>query len=177
MQANKNKILLENYHSEFEEELENKIKMLQLLKYEPICYTRDLLEGHFTASAFIVNAAQNKTLLIKHLKLNKWLQPGGHCDGDSNLLNVALKEAQEETGLQNFIYENKIFDLDIHTIPERKGVPEHKHYDVRFLLTANESDSLVISDESVDLQWILLAEVPNFNGETSILRMVQKIKG
>jgi 8-oxo-dGTP pyrophosphatase MutT (NUDIX family) len=168
-------ILLEKYNSIYSEELDYKQNMLQLIELAPRCYSRDLLEGHFTASAFIVNNDCTKTLLVKHRKLNKWLQPGGHCDGEQNLLKVAIKEANEETGLSNFDTDSEIFDIDIHSIPERKGVPEHLHYDVRFLLISNENDELKISDESVDLQWIPLGQIVNYNPDASIMRMVNKV--
>lgn len=169
------KYLLEKYNSNYAEELEFRQKMLQLLEFEPLCYSRELFEGHFTASAFIVNTDCTKTLLVKHRKLNKWLQPGGHCDGEQNLLKVAIKEANEETGISNFESNSEIFDVDIHIIPERKGVPEHLHFDVRFLLIAIEAEELKISDESIDLQWIPLDQIENFNPEPSIMRMVNKV--
>ncbi|WP_020529239.1 NUDIX hydrolase [Flexithrix dorotheae] len=142
------------------------------------CFLRSNLKGQVTGSAWIIDPSKTFALFIHHKKLEKWLQPGGHSDGDGDILNVALKEAEEETGLQNFVKVNReIFDIDVHEIPERKGVPAHFHYDVRFAFMADKSQQLVISDESIDLKWIALDEIPDFNNEESILRLVRKTKG
>jgi 8-oxo-dGTP pyrophosphatase MutT (NUDIX family) len=170
------KLLLNKYLPTDKKEIDYKEKMLQLLDNEPLCFSRELLSGHFTASAFIVNQQKTHSLLIKHAKLNSWLQPGGHCDGDPDVENVAIKEVVEETGLVVEKSPNpKIFDLDIHTIPERKGVPEHLHYDVRFLFIVNENEKIQISDESTDLKWIPFSEIESYNIDESVRRMVEKI--
>lgn len=93
--------------------------------------------------------------LTLHKKLGFWLQLGGHADGDSNLLSVAIKEAYEESGLNNIsVLSEEIFDIDIHYIPKFKSVPGHYHYDVRFLLkNCDDDDKIKISDESNDLRW------------------------
>jgi 8-oxo-dGTP pyrophosphatase MutT (NUDIX family) len=168
--------LLENYFPDDLAEQTFKNKMVEFIKNEPNCFERSLLKGHITGSAFIVNVQKTKTLLVNHAKLNRWLQPGGHCDGDANVAKVSLKEALEETGLTQLqIRETEIFDIDIHTIPERKGVPEHLHYDVRFLIVADETEPIKISDESTDVKWIPIIAVEKYNNEESVLRMVRKI--
>src|SRR5690606_3265663 len=115
-------------------------------------------------------------LLVHHGKLNKWLQPGGHSDGDENTLAVALREAQEETGVLNFtIPSEAFFDLDIHPIPERKDMPTHFHYDVRFLFYASLNDPITVSEESHDVKWIALEEIAKKSGDNkSLLRMLEK---
>lgn len=139
------------------------------------CFERSLLIGHVTGSAWIVDKSRQFTLLTHHRKLDKWFQTGGHCDGDSDVLNVALKEAQEETGLTDIqIISPDIFDIDIHEIPERKGIPAHLHYDVRFLLEADMNEPLTVSSESTDLAWVAISEVQNLNDSESIMRMVLK---
>lgn len=168
--------LLNKYFPIDENEKIYRLKMLQLLENEPLCFSRELLSGHFTASAFIVNQQKTQTLLLKHAKLNCWLQPGGHCDGDPDVENVAIKEVLEETGLIVEKSPNpEIFDIDIHTIPERKSVPEHLHYDVRFLFLVDENDKIQISDESIDLKWIGFTEIESYNIDESVRRMVRKI--
>lgn len=113
---------------------------------------------------------------MHHAKLDKWLQPGGHADGDENVMNVALKELQEETGLmQASLNRDSIFDIDIHTIPARGDFPEHLHYDIRFLFSTDESDSLTINHESHDIQWVNLATLEKYSQEKSILRMKEKL--
>lgn len=139
------------------------------------CFDRELLIGHVTGSAWILDNSGQYVLLTHHRKLDKWFQPGGHCDGDSNVLNVALKEALEETGLERIeVVSDTIFDVDVHPIPERKGVPAHLHYDIRFLLKADKNLPLQITDESNDLAWVALSEVEKLNNSDSIMRMVRK---
>lgn len=163
------------HYSAGPEESETVRKFLELLEHSR-AYHRDHLPGHITGSAWIVNRALTKTVLIHHSKLQRWLQPGGHADGEMDILNVARREAEEETGLKKFaIPETRIFDLDIHLIPERKDFPQHWHYDVRFLFEASEDDPLIISDESTDLQWFELRSLKHLtNNNESIMRMVRK---
>src|SRR5690606_14170634 len=117
-------------------------------------FVRQRLEGHFTGSAWVVSADGQRTLLTHHRKLDRWLQPGGHADGDRDLAQVALREAQEETGLAGLRLETgEIFDLDRHWIPERAGVPGHWHHDVRYVVRAGADERFVVSDESHALAW------------------------
>jgi 8-oxo-dGTP pyrophosphatase MutT (NUDIX family) len=168
---------IEQFTTSFAEEKNFVRQFLDLLKH-PRCFHRDHLPGHITGSAWIVNDDRTKVLLVHHAKLNRWLQPGGHADGEEDVLNVALREAQEETGVLQFnLLQEKIFDLDIHPIPARKDFPEHLHYDVRFLFQANEKDKIIISDESHDVKWILLSELADYNPETSIQRLAKKLFG
>src|SRR5437899_1557771 len=113
---------------------EKSIKTLFLdLLHHPRAYHRDHLPGHITGSSWIVNEDFTKVLLILHAKLGRWLQPGGHADGDEHVLNVAMREAEEETGLSKLtLLGPGIFDLDVHPIPARKDFAAHDHYDVRF---------------------------------------------
>ena len=114
-------------------------------------------------------------MLTHHAKLNKWLQPGGHADGDENIFQVALREAEEETGLKSLQLLNPLpFDFDIHIIPARNNFPEHFHYDVRFIFGASAHETLSITDESNDLKWISLSEIESYTDNVSILRMKEK---
>jgi 8-oxo-dGTP pyrophosphatase MutT (NUDIX family) len=141
------------------------------------CFDRTLLKGHITGSAFIVDPERTKTLLTHHHFLDKWLQLGGHSDGDSDTLAVALREAREESGLATLAaVDENIFDVDIHPIPERKNEPEHYHYDIRFLVEADPGEPLQISSESKDLAWIPLNRTAEYTKEESLLRMVRKIR-
>ena len=153
-----------------------KIRFLELLHHED-AFQRTHLPGHITGSAFIVSEDFKQTLLVHHVKLNKWLQPGGHADGDTNVTGVALREANEETGLQNLTLASpEIFDLDIHTIPVRKDFPEHDHYDVRYLFKASTKEQIIVSEESHDVKWVKLSELEKFNSQVSVLRMRDKLK-
>ena len=168
---------LEAYQSDYAEELVFRDRFLRILGFEN-CFTRDLLEGHITGSAWIVNDTFTHAFMTHHAKLNKWLQPGGHADGDEHVGRVALKEALEETGMEGLkLYSTDILDLDIHTIPERKGVPEHEHYDIRFMIVTSLKTPFQLSEESNELAWIPFEELEAATGgNKSILRMVEKTR-
>jgi len=144
----------------------------------PDCLWRTCVPGHLTGSAWIVDPARRVTLLTHHRKLGKWLQLGGHADGDPDLLAVAAREGCEESGLAGLRpVGGEIFDLDRHWIPARGAEPAHWHYDVRFLLEADPAQPLTVSHESKDLAWVPLAEVAARNPEESMVRMVRKTPG
>ncbi len=139
------------------------------------CLLRTCGPGHLTGSAWIVNRDRTRTLLTHHRKLDKWLQLGGHADGDGDLLAVALREAREESGLTRLRVDSaEIFDLDRHWIPPRKTDPGHYHYDLRFRIEADDTEPLTISNESKDLAWVDVARVTALNPEESMARMVRK---
>ncbi|GAB4043992.1 NUDIX hydrolase [Spirosoma jeollabukense] len=138
-------------------------------------FERSLLAGHITGSAWIVSPDRQQVLLIHHRKLDRWLQPGGHADGDPDVAAVALREAREETGLTSLqLVSPAIFDVDIHTIPARGDVPEHLHYDIRFLLEADPDEPFGNSDEIKNIRWFSLEMVNNYTDSESICRMVRK---
>jgi len=141
-------------------------------------FSRNNQHGHFTGSAWIINPNKTKILMTHHKKIGKWLQLGGHADGEKDLLNVSQREAKEESGLNNFvILSEEIFDMDIHEIPSFGSVPKHLHYDVRFLFEADpDTESIKVSDESHDVAWIELDRVRQLNSEDSIMRMVKKTR-
>jgi 8-oxo-dGTP pyrophosphatase MutT (NUDIX family) len=139
------------------------------------CFDRSLLIGHVTASAWVINQDGASVLLLHHLKLDKWMQPGGHCDGDPNTLNVAQKECFEETGIQTLPATTQIFDIDIHEIPQRKEIPAHLHFDVRYLMRPLPGSRITASEtETNQVIWAPLKEIPNYSREKSILRMLMK---
>ena len=169
--------LLANYQPVEEGEKKMYEIMVGFIVEHPDCFDRSLLQGHVTGSAWIVNPDRTHVLLIHHVKLNKWLQPGGHCDGDEDVLRVAIKEVLEETGLTVKPVHEKIFDVDNHLIPPKREVPAHIHYDIRFLVTAEkETDSLPGNSEVNSIQWIKLEDVHRYNNEESIMRMVRKTR-
>ena len=150
-------------------------RFICFVKEETGCFERSLAKGHITGSAWVVNADGSEVLLTHHRKLDRWLQLGGHADGESDVLAVALMEAVEESGLSDFTQLGSgIFDIDIHAIPARKGEPEHFHYDVRYLLRANGSTAYTVSDESHDLRWVKPEVVESLTSEPSMMRMVGK---
>ena len=118
------------------------------------CFDRNYLPGHLTGSAWIENATGDKFLLTLHKKLGFWLQVGGHADGNTDILNVAFREAYEESGLDDLnCIQDGIFDIGVHYF-SIKSQPDHWHYDIRFLLkTSQPDDAITLSDESLDLKW------------------------
>jgi 8-oxo-dGTP pyrophosphatase MutT (NUDIX family) len=134
-----------------------------------------------TASAWIVSADEQRCLLTHHRKLDRWLQLGGHADGDPDPLAVALREAQEESGMQHFDVLSRDetgrpipLDVDVHVIPARAGEPEHEHHDIRFLLRAHPGQRLVTSHESIDLKWFTPEGFAEVADEESLIRMARK---
>ncbi|HRF54817.1 MAG TPA: NUDIX hydrolase [Aquimonas sp.] len=129
----------------------------QRLLADPAAFLRERLAGHFTGSAWLVSADGARVLLMHHRKLDRWLQPGGHADGDADLAAVALREAEEETGLRDLHVESGIFDIDAHRIPARGDVPEHTHYDVRYVIRTYSSEVPQGNEESLALAWVDIA--------------------
>ena len=166
--------LIENYAHAYPQEKASH-EMLEYLETED-CFHNHNYHGHFTGSAWVVSPDNDLILMNHHKNLGKWLQFGGHADGEVDLLSVAVREAKEESGIQNFtVLSKEIFDMDIHEIPERMDQPAHRHYDVRFLLEADPfGNKIVISDESYDVAWVSTERAVGLNPEMSIQRMVRK---
>ncbi len=143
---------------------------------DPDPYGRGGEYGHLTGSALVLSGDGERTLLTHHRKLDRWLQPGGHADGDTDLRQVALREASEETGLQGLLIEPQIFDLDRHWIPQHRDIPGHWHYDVRFLVRATASEAYIVSPESNDLAWWSLTDVAEGDFEGSLRRMARRAR-
>lgn len=151
-------------------------RVLKFVSEHADCFERSLAAGHVTGSAWIVDKPYTHALLTHHAKLGLWLQPGGHCDGDGDVLRVAMREAEEEAGLKELVtlMGGAIFDVDAHEIPARKAEPAHVHYDIRYALEADRSLPLQISEESKDLRWVPLDEIAGLNTDESVMRMVSK---
>ena len=168
--------VLKKYHSSYSEEKTFAKQFLTLLE-NPRCFFRDHLPGHVTGSSWIVDKSKKFVLLTHHAKLNRWLQPGGHADGDEDVIAVATREAEEETGLKSIrLLSNEIFDIDIHPIPARKDFPEHDHYDIRFLFEASKEEPFTITEESNDLKWIHIDDLSKVtHNNISMMRMAEKV--
>lgn len=139
------------------------------------CFERTLAIGHVTGSAWVIDPAGRSALLTHHRKLGRWLQLGGHADGDDDLRAVALREAREESGLLEIVPAGSaIFDLDVHAIPARGPEPEHLHYDVRFAFYGNPALRPVASEESHEVAWVALAEIDRYAVDDSVRRLVAK---
>ncbi len=165
---------LSKWYLDQEEKLVN--QFIYFITQNTHCFSRSLKKGHLTASCWLWNEEETACLFTLHKKLKKWIQLGGHADGQFSLLEVAIKEAQEESGIEEIsAVSPEIFDISIHEIPAYKEVPSHLHYDVRYLLKVNSNAPLIISEESDDLKWITLENFKNYPLDPSILKMRQKI--
>ncbi|XOV90385.1 MAG: NUDIX hydrolase [Pseudomonadota bacterium] len=170
--------LFDTYEARYPQESETVARIRTFVQSDPRCFFRELLVGHVTGSAWIVDATGTRALLTHHRKLNIWVQLGGHADGDPDIAAVAMREAEEESGLDSLrLVSPEIFDIDIHAIPARGDEPKHFHYDCRFLIQATRDLAFTVSDESHDLKWIALAEMTRYTTEESITRMVNKTAG
>ena len=148
--------------------------MFEFINSNPDCFERSLEIGHVTASSWLINQSGSHALLMHHRKIGKWLQLGGHCDGDPDVLRVAIKEAKEESGFEDIqCVRSDIFDIDIHLIPENHNEKTHYHYDIRFLLQCKKEEKLVQNRESKGFMWIgKKNDLPTDN--RSIIRMFNK---
>lgn len=150
-------------------------RLVDFVEREPACFERATIEGHITGSAWILDADRAACLLTHHKKLGLWLQPGGHADGEADVLAVALREGREESGIPGLEpLSREVFDVDVHEIPARKGEPAHLHFDVRFALVAPPGARYVVSDESHDLAWVPRTAVQTYNTDDSVLRLAAK---
>ena len=139
-------------------------------------HLRSCRPGHLTASALVIAQDSRQVLLMHHHKLQRWLQLGGHCDGDANLPAVALKEASEESGLEGLRVLPRVVDIDIHPIPARGEVPEHLHYDSRFLVFADTAVPPVSNEESDGLRWLDVDEAHRLTDDDSVRRLLPLAK-
>jgi 8-oxo-dGTP pyrophosphatase MutT (NUDIX family) len=166
---------LERYARVWPSEAEVVAQFLALAADPVDPFARARLDGHFTGSAWLVNAAGTHLLMTHHRKLDRWLQLGGHADGDRDMAAVALKEAEEESGLVDLVVEPEIFDLDRHWIPERGDVPGHWHYDARYVVRTTGSEAFAVSDESHALAWReIVPMLEDTATDDSIARMARK---
>jgi len=139
---------------------------------EPDPFRRSHPVGHVTASAVVGRPTGDPFLLVFHRKLDRWLQPGGHVEpDDESVFAAALREAREETGIQNFEAPigDTILDLDVHAIPAHGNDPAHFHYDVRFLLTTGDGRV-----SCPGIAWFSLAEVGAADRDGSLARATLK---
>ena len=175
MHRNPLKALLDKYNPTDIEEQFAKQRMLDFLDTCTDCFERSCTLGHFTASSWLVNSDLSKVLLMHHKKLNLWLQLGGHCDGDNNVMRVSLKEAREESGINNIIpLKEDVFDIDMHLIPQINQESPHYHFDIRFLLKVDGNDDVLANSESNALQWFAPEVEVLPTTHSSIIRMLNK---
>ena len=172
---------IQNYKPYNEQEENDKEMMLKYIDTFDDVLTRENKMCHFTASSWIVNKERTKVIMIYHNIYKSWAWTGGHADGDSKLLHVALKEAEEETGLKNFkLLNDGIFGIQILTVDSHikrgKFVPPHLHLDCCFLLEADESEQLRIKeDENSGVKWINIEDVSEITNEEKMKPIYRKL--
>ncbi len=169
------------------DETEEKIKeyLLDWIDTFNDVLTRKNEFGHFASSAFVVNKDRTKMLVVYHNIYDAWIFLGGHADGEEDLLSVAVREVEEETGLKTKILDKSIFAISASPIighmKKEKYVPAHTHLDVVYLLEADDKQPLVFrEDESKGVKWITLEEVVGDNIVDFIKpvhkRLIEKLK-
>ena len=148
-------------------------RILALLEQHPDALNRRCRPGHLTGSALVVEPVHNRFLVLYHRKLQRWLQPGGHADGDSDLARVALREATEETGIEGLRVAEPAIDLDIHVV-DPPGEDAHQHHDVRFLVIAPAGAVATGNSESEALRWITIGEFDAIEADGGMFRLARR---
>jgi 8-oxo-dGTP pyrophosphatase MutT (NUDIX family) len=180
--------LLDAYRAAFPWETDVVDRIRELVQNHVDCFERSCRPGHITGAAWILSADRSRCLLTHHRKLGRWLQLGGHSDGQWDVHEVALREAREESGMTAFDFVPIAgallpFDLDVHDIPARYDADgrmiedAHEHHDIRFLLIAHAGQLVQASDESHDVAWFTPEEIRRLTTEESVLRMLDKAEG
>jgi 8-oxo-dGTP pyrophosphatase MutT (NUDIX family) len=144
----------------------------------PRCFDRNLYTpGHVTGSAFVFDAGSGRVLLHHHRRLDRWLQLGGHDEGEHDPLRTALREAREESGLLDLTpLQAAILDVDVHGIPAGRGEPAHLHHDVRYALQTSTPDAIAqMEAESLALQWFDPAEAARRMAEPGADRALRRL--
>ena len=167
---------LETYASFDSAEERHRLVMLALLGSAEAFSRAHFVPGHFTASCYVVDG-EGRMLLHHHRRLNRWLQMGGHVEGDEPPALAALREGAEESGLPDLRLVEGIFDLDVHRIPAAKGEPEHAHFDVRYLARTAAPGAIVIDRaESNELAWVTLDRAAELMPGPESQRVIRKIR-
>ena len=150
----------------------NRSRILGFLDVHPDALHRSCESGHLTGSALVVDPATRRILLLLHAKVRRWLQPGGHADGDGNLAGVALREAEEETGITGLTVLTPAIDLDVHVFHNASAAePDHLHLDVRHLVLAPPGAVAVTNHESDGVRWVGIAGLPALGVDAGTIRM------
>lgn len=163
-----------------EEESDRQIFLKCIRTFEDVV-TRENKIFHFTSSAFVVNKEKTKVLMVYHNIYNSWAWIGGHADGDYDLLSVAIREVEEETGVKNVRdIGNGIYSIDISPICNhiRKGeyVSSHLHFSVAYLFEADENEPIrVQNNENSDVKWVDIDSVVEYSTDLHMKAVYQKI--
>ncbi len=171
---------LEQYRPFNEQEDADRSVMLSLLAREEDILMRENRTAHFSASSWLVNPARDKVLMVYHNIYRSWSWTGGHADGESDLLSVAIIEAREETVVNTLrVVSEDIFSVEIVTVEghEKRGVyvPSHLHLNVTYLLEADEAEALRVKpDENSGVRWFPAELVPEVVTEPWMIQRVYR---
>lgn len=171
--------LLNRHHTRFMDEAAFVARARAFVETHTDVFDREHLPAHVTGSAWVVSQDFSQALIMHHVKQDQWFQPGGHADGDADILRVALRETAEETGIdpeQVRLLTDDVFDVDIHVIPASEHGPWHEHIDIRFLVQIDNRLPVPGNDESHQVLWVDLREVSAYNNNRSTWRMVEKTR-
>ena len=173
--------IIENYRPGCEQEREDRRMMLDCIRSRPDCLTRSDELTHFTASAWVTNPAHTKILMLYHNIYNSWSWPGGHADGEDDLLRVALREVREETGIADVRPAMEdVFSLEILTVNAHfkrgKYVIPHLHLNLTYLLEADDSQAVHSKpDENSAVRWFDLDEAVAASSEPDMRIIYEKL--
>ena len=164
-----------------EQEREDRRMMLDCLKKRSDILCRSDEMAHFSASAWVVNPARTKVLMLYHNIYNSWSWPGGHADGEEDLLGVALREVREETGLKDVravtdaLYSLEILTVNAHFKRGRYVVP-HLHLNLTYLLEADDRQALQSKpDENSAVKWFPLEQAVAASSESDMRIVYAKL--
>ncbi len=172
---------LERHAPADHEETEDAARIVAFVRAQPRPFDRGIRAGHLTGSALVVAADGRRVLLLRHRKLQRWLQPGGHAEpGETRGEDVALREAREETGLTDLALHPaapRPLDVDVHAIPARGADPAHLHLDLRYLVTApDDIETRRCLDETDDLRWFSWDELGALDLDHGLRRALAKAR-
>ena len=140
-------------------------------------FGRDSVTGHITCGAWILDPTLTKVILVRHRRLDRWIQPGGHIEPLETPFAGALREAVEETGIEQLIpWKEELFNLSVHLFPEGKDGSAHFHYDFRYLFFAPSDSELRAADETDGVAWVSLEQIQAYTDEATILGMAAKTR-
>jgi 8-oxo-dGTP pyrophosphatase MutT (NUDIX family) len=163
------------------EEEEDRTEILAFIDAHENPFDRRIADGHLTGAAIVVSNDGGRVLLLHHLKLSRWLQPGGHAEpGERHGEEVALREAREETGIEGLTLHPRAprpLDVDVHDIPARGDEPAHQHLDLRYLVVAPADATLApAAGESERIRWFDWDELSDLGLDHGLVRALEKAR-
>ena len=172
--------MVEKYNPCDDQEISDKEQMLKFMDTFDDVLTRDNVFGHFSASAFVVNKERTKMVSVYHIINDGWTYPGGHADGEDDLLSVAVREVEEETGLKVKVLSEEPIMISSNPVEPHvkrgKNVSSHIHFDLLFFMEADDNIPLVYrEDESKGVKWISFEDIDKEKMLDFVVPIVKKL--